>query len=552
MFRFTGFYRRSALIALLTAFSLIFSLALLDGTLFAGSAGDTTAAEAEETVAVQILSINDFHGALVQSAKISGRPAGGAAYLAAYMWEREATNPRTIMVHAGDAVGASPVVSSLLQDEPTIQFLQFLGTDVGVPGNHEFDEGITELLRLQRGGRHETTGYFPGSGFPLVAANVVDRATGDPVLPPYVIKTVDGIPIGFIGVVTIETPTIVMPSGVAGLAFLDPVETINKYVAELRAQGVEAIVVLAHEGGNQDPNTGEISGPIKDIAEKIDDAVDIIISGHTHTRLDGVVDGKLVVQAASGGTAFADVDFTIDRKTGDVVAAEAEIVDVWADAIQPAPRIAKLVDTYQEKVRPLVQRVVGRAAHDITRQMSPAGESALGNLIADSQRWAAGTQMAFMNPGGIRADLPAGDVTWGKLYEIQPFGNTLVKMTLTGDQIYRLLNQQWQEQPGGQIRTRFLQISGLKYAWDDRRPFGDKVTAVWLESGEPLDRSASYTVVVNSFLAAGGDNFTVFKEAKNTEILQGDLEALVAYVKSLPQPFSSQITGRAIRVDLAQ
>lgn len=513
--------------------------------------GGTGALAGDETIAVQILSINDFHGSLSQTAKVSGRPAGGAAYLASYLREREATNPNTLMVHAGDAVGASPVVSSLLQDEPTIEFLQFLGFDVGVPGNHEFDEGITELLRLQYGGRHEATGYFPGSGFPLVVANVVDRKTQDPVLPPYVIKVVEGVPIGFIGIVTIETPTIVMPSGVASLEFLDPAVCINKYVAELRAKGVEAIVVLAHEGGTQDPKTGEISGPIRDIAEKIDDAVDIIVSGHTHTRLNGVVDGKLIVQAYSKGTAFADVDFVVDRKSGDVVSAQAEIVDVWADTATPEPRIAEMVASYEEKVRPLVERTVGRAAHDITREMSPAGESALGNLIADAQRWATGTQIAFMNPGGIRADLPAGDVSWGELYEIQPFGNNLVKMTLTGDQIYRLLNQQWQKQ-GEQTRIRFLQISGLKYAWDDRRSFGDKVTGVWLEDGKPVDRTASYTVVANNFIAAGGDNFTVFTEAKDQEICQVDLDALVEYVKSLSQPFGSKIAGRVVRVDLAQ
>ena len=500
------------------------------------------------TLEVQILSINDFHGSLTQTSNVSNRPAGGVAYLASYLLEREASNPLTLMVHAGDMVGGSPPISALFQDEPTLEVLQLLGFDVGVPGNHEFDEGVSELLRLQYGGRHQATGYWPGASFPLVLANVVSKDTGDPILPPYVIKTVGGIPIGFIGVVTTETPTIVMPTGVAGVEFLDPVESINKYVPELRAKGVEAIVVLAHEGGIQDSKTGEITGPIRTIAENIDDAVDVIISGHTHTYLNGEVDGKLVVQAYSKGTAFADVDLIINRRTGDVTRATGEIVTVWADEKKPEPRFEQLIAKYAADIKPRIEAVIGTAAGDITREQTPAGESALGNLIADAQRWKAGTQMAFMNPGGIRADIQQGPVTWGRLYEIQPFGNNLVTMKMTGEQIYTLLNQQWQKQ-GDQIRTRFLQISGLKYSWDDRRPFGDKVVEIWLENDEPIDKAATYTVVANSFLAAGGDNFIVFKEAKDQETGPIDLDALVDYIKTLPQRFKCELSDRVIRLD---
>jgi 5'-nucleotidase len=224
-------------------------------------------------------------------------------------------------------VGGSPVVSPLLQDEPTIEVLQLLGMDVGVPGNHDFDEGVTEMLRLQRGGEHKATGYFGGAGFPFILANVVDKATQNPILTPYVIRVVGGVPIGFIGVVSLETPTIVMPSGVANVSFIDPVAAINKYAKVLQSKGVQTIVVLAHEGGAQKAGA-DITGPIRSIAEQVDDSVDVIVSGHTHTVLNGKVDGKLIVQAGQYGANFADVDLVIDKASGDVVQSKGSIVPV--------------------------------------------------------------------------------------------------------------------------------------------------------------------------------------------------------------------------------
>jgi len=504
-------------------------------------------AEDPDLVEIQILGINDLHGYISQVRTADGRPVGGAAFLATYLRERESMNPNTIKVHAGDVIGASPPVSSLFQDEPAIEVLQFMGFDVGVPGNHEFDKGFAELLRLQRGGRHEVTGYFPGSGFPLVLANVVDSRTRDPVLHPYVIKTVAGVPVGFIGVVTTETPSIVANSGIKGLVFLDPVECVDRYVAELRAKGIETIILLAHEGGWHGRD-GEIAGPIGTIAEGVDDAVDVVFSGHSHTRINGRVDGKLVVQAYSKATAFADVDLVIDRSTLDVVSATAEIVTVWADVKAPDTRVAGLVGRYEDKVRPLVEKPVAVSAIEITQKKSRAGESALGNLVADSQRWAAETQIAFMNSGGIRADIPEGIVTWGNLYETQPFGNALVRMQMTGDQIYYLLNQQWQLSENG-LRVRFLQVSGLRYTWDDSRPVGSKVVRVCLSNGEPVRKDKHYSVVANSFLASGGDSFTVFTEVLDQEYLMGDVEALAAYLESLPGPVSAEIEGRISVID---
>lgn len=497
------------------------------------------------TVDLQILHTNDFHGSISQSSKVANRPVGGAATLAAYLFEREATNPNTLIVHSGDMFGASQPVSSLLQDEPTAELLNFMGFDLGTLGNHEFDESLSEMLRMQNGGSHKTTGYWVGSSFPLISANIVNAQTGDPVLPAYAIKVVEGIPVGFIGVTTIETPSIVMPSGVKDLKFIDAVEAINKYVPVLKSKGVEAIMVLAHEGGSFDAKAGKVVGPIAAIAEGIDDEVDVIFSGHSHTMLNNVIDGKLVVQAWSKGTAFSDVDLTLDKATGDVVSAKAEIVTTFADTIKPEPRIAKLAKTYEAAVKPLVERYIADAADDITRTQSAAGESALGNLVADAQRWAAGTQIAFMNPGGIRRDLPKGPLTWGILYETQPFANDLMRFEMTGDQIFRVLNQQWQVS-GKDIITRFLQISGIKVVWDSNRPFGDKVVKVMLEDGGHIDKDAKYSVVANIFIATGGDNFSVFKETmKGQELVMNDLDALVKYLEAKGGAVSAKVEGRA-------
>lgn len=422
-----------------------------------------------------------------------------------------------------------------------------MGFDVGVPGNHEFDEGVDELLRLQRGGGHEVTGYWPGSGFPLVLSNVVDSSTGQPILPPYVIKAVGGIPIGFIGVTTVETPEIVTPSAVSGLRFIEPATAVNRWVKVLLAKGVEAIMVLAHEGGSHDRRSGRIEGPIADIARSIDDAVDVIFSGHYHTWLNGVVDGKLIVQACSKGTAFADVDLVIDAITGDVVGAEGEIVTVWSDRIVPDKRIADLVASYEEQVRPHTRRKITETACELTCRQTEAGESALGNLIADAQRRTAGAQIAFVNPGGIRRDLPAGEITWGILYEVQPFGNDLMRFELSGEQIYKLLNQQWQLK-GDVLRVRFLQVSGLQYSWDDSRPIGDKVVKVCLADGSEVELQARYSVVANSYISSGGDGFTVLAEVADKTAVTTDLEALVTYLKAQPQPVYARVEGRIVRV----
>jgi len=537
------------------------------------------AAHPNSRLHVKILAINDFHGQLSAGRLVGDRSVGSAPVLASYLRGAQAgMENQTLIVHAGDHVGASPPASALLQDEPSITVLNLLANRhctadwrqnplcnlVGTLGNHEFDEGRDEMLRLINGGNHPSGPFledpYTGAHFPYVSANVIEAESGEPLLPPYVIKEVEGIPIAFIGAVLKETPTIVTPTGVAGLTFLDEAEAINHYIPEIKANRVRTIVVQIHQGGRQtnyeghtDPAAGPIDGAaIVNIVSRLDHEVDVVVSGHAHSFTNALLpreDGKalLVTQAFSAGTAYADIDLEIDRRTRDVVAKSAAIITTFADAgpgLTPDPEVAQLVAAAEETVAPRVNQVIGVAQTDILREQNAAGESALGNLIADAQRAALGTDFAFMNPGGIRADLLAGEVTWGDLFTVQPFGNSLVKMGLTGQQIYELLEQQWLNQPF----PRILQISGLTYTWDNNLSVGGRIVEVQ-KGGVPIDRAAVYPVTVNSFLAAGGDNFTVLTQGTNQVGGPIDLDALITYIQGLPQPFTAVVEGRITRLN---
>lgn len=495
-------------------------------------------------IQVQLLGINDLHGQLEMTRKFNGRYIGKVEYLAAYLKQRKGENKNTLLVHAGDMVGGSAPVSSLLQEEPTIEVLNKMGFDLGTLGNHEFDRGVKEMMRLIHGGTNPTTGYFEGAQFPYICANVIDEKTGKPILPPFKIKKVNGIPIGFIGVVLSDTPKIVPPSELAGVKFTDEVQAINQTVTELKKQGVKAIVVLAHNGGSQSTSDGAATGEIVNMAKKVDDEVDVMFAGHTHTYLNTEVDGKLLVEAYSYATAFSDVDLEIDPVTKDIVTKKAEIVTVYQDAIKPDEEIKEMMKKYEAKIAPTVNKVIGTAATDITSTRNKNGESTLGNLIADSHRTAMNSDFAFMNPSGIRADIETGEVTWGEVFTIQPFKENLVKLTLTGDQIRRLLNQQWQQQE----IVRMLQISGLKYTWDGTRGFGNKVIDIFRTDGTPIDPKEKYTVTVNSYLANGGDGFTVLLEGTDKEDGPVDIDVFENYVKQLKQPFTSSIEGRVKKI----
>lgn len=563
--------------------------------------------EKDALLHVQLLGINDFHGQLSEGRRVANRPVGGAAVLAAYLHaaQQDLNDPdlpeRTFIVHAGDHVGATPPESALLQDEPSIGFLNLLANQycryedrrndpghrqgwsdeeakedrrdrrlhpkcnlVGTPGNHEFDEGKDELFRLLDGGNHATGPFlenpYRGARYPTVSSNVVAEETGKPILPPFVIKQVKGVRIAFIGAVLKETPSIVTPTGVAGLKFLDEADSINRYVRWLRTTaGIRTFVVLIHQGGRQTTYEGPtqpgglINGQeIVNIVSRLDDDVDVVVSGHAHSFTNALLKNQngadiLVTQAFSSSTAYGDIDLMINRHTRNVVAKSAAIVTTFGDAgpgLTPNAQVADLVAQAQAKVAPLVNRVIGEAAGELLRTENPAGESSLGNLIADAQRAALGTDFAFMNPGGIRADLSAGPVTYGELFTIQPFGNSLVRMDLTGQQIYDLLNQQWANQPF----PRILKTSGLTYTWDNNRPIGDRIIQV-LRNGFPIDRQATFSVTVNSFMAAGGDNFTVLLQGRNQVGGPLDLDALIAYIQSLAQPFSAALEGRIVRLN---
>jgi 5'-nucleotidase len=511
-------------------------------------------------VEVQILAVNDFHGNLeaVPSASSNGRvgtvPAGGAEYLATHIAHLRALNPHTVVVSAGDLIGASPLLSALFHDEPTIEAFNHIGLDFNAVGNHEFVEGWTELQRMQQGGCHPVDGCqdgdgFAGADFTFLAANVMHEANGKTIFPAYKTRSFSGVKMAFIGMTLKGTPSIVTPSGVAGLQFLDEADTVNKLIPELKKKHIETIVVLIHEGGVQVPpqpfNGCEgLSGPIVDIVNKLDAAVDVVISGHAHQPYNCVIDGKIVTSAFSFGRLVTKVDLTIDRGTGDVVTMRAENKIVTRDVALDAG-ITVLINKYQTLSAPLANRIIGQIAADITRTINAAGESALGDVIADAQLDATNDPgfgnavVAFMNPGGIRTDLtylssPVGEgdgnVTYSESFAVQPFGNNLVTMTLTGAQIETLLEQQFVG--CGQTANRILQVSaGLTYTWKASGGACDKVDPTAIKINEvKVDSGARYRVTVNSFLADGGDNFLVLQ--LGTDRLGGavDTDAIEKYL----------------------
>jgi 5'-nucleotidase len=324
------------------------------------------------------------------------------------------------------------------------------------------------------------------------------------------------------------------------------VEVINQGVAELQAMGVHAIVALVHQGGEGSPGGGSVRGTeITRIAEGIDPDVDVIVSGHSHRGYQGFIAGKLVTQAYAYGTAIADIRLTIDRGSGDVTDKSAAIVTTYADRLPPDPYVQAWVDAWRALVQPLVDRVVGVAAERIVRNETPGEESAIGNLVSDAFRAATGAQIACLNAGGDRADIPAGPVTWGKLFEVQPFGNELVTLLLTGAQIERVLNEQWANQPNPFV----MKCSGMVYTWDAAEPDGARVTLaeVALAGGTPLQADGVYTFTVNDFLADGDQNFTVFLESPLRLPGPVDVDALIEYVERLPQPFTMRVEGRINR-----
>ncbi len=511
-----------------------------------------------EPVAVKVLAINDFHGNLkptpgirikdpADPSKLVMVPAGGSEHLATAVQQMRAANPNHIFVAAGDLIGATPLLSALFRDEPTIESMSLMGLEASAVGNHEFDKGAAELVRLQTGGCSDEgckgPQPFKGAQFQYLAASTVVDKTGQTLFPAYHVKRFQGIPVAFIGLTLKDTPTIVVPSGVAGLTFRDEAETVNRLVPEIRRQGIEAIVLLIHEGGVPTGDYNEcpgISGPIVDIVKKLDKAVDVVISGHTHRAYNCRIDGRLVTSGDKYGTIVTQIDLVLDPKTGDVTSAKADNTIVRTASFAKDPRQTELIAAYEKLARPLAQRVVGRIGGALPRDANPAGESVLGQVIADAQLGAtrdAGAQIALMNPGGIRAalDMPAdGQVRYENLFSVQPFYNNLVTMTLTGAQLVQLLEQQWVNQPGP--NGRVLSVSrGFTYQWDAAKPPGQRVVPGSLRLNlQPIAADARLRITVNSFLASGGDNFTLLRQGADKRTGMMDIDAFEAYVKANP------------------
>jgi 5'-nucleotidase len=550
---------------------------------------------------VQLLALNDFHGNLEAPSGSSGRVqvgvnadgtaqnvnAGGAEYLATQLQQLASAQAadNTITVAAGDLIGASPLLSAAFHDEPTIEALGLAGLDYASVGNHEFDEGPAELLRIQNGGCHPVDGCadgtpFAGADFQYLSANAFVTETGQPLLAPYAIHEVEGEKIGFIGMTLEGTPNIVSAQGTAGLGFADEIQTANRYAAELQAKGVEAIVVLLHEGGNQ---TGEnawdingcngLAGPIVDIATGMSDAIDVVVSGHTHQAYNCEIDKKLVTSASSFGRLVTDIDLRINQATGDVIQAKANNVIVNRDVAKD-PAQTELISRYRTALGPIATKVVGSTTAPLTRDRErlfqsgtatngapiyALGESPLGNVIADAQL--AATQgenavAALMNPGGVRADLNAavpfdGAVTYEEAFTVQPFANNLVTLDLTGAQLQCLLEQQFQG-----INSPLYPSSTLTYDVDRKGTSaaagtgpctGTRVPDSSVEiGGTPVVPTSTYRITVNNFLAGGGDGFTVLKSGTNAVTGAIDLDAFIAYLGAespLSAPTDDRITA---------
>lgn len=491
---------------------------------------------------VHLFGFNDLHGHLQppegSNGQIAGRDAGGAAYLATHVARLRAAYPDSAVLLAGDNFGASPLVSSLFHDEPTVKYLNSLRPAASAVGNHELDDGVLELARMQQGGCAldgcSPGAPFTGAEFPYLAANMTN---GDGQLPPglrpWTMVEAGGHKIGVVGVVTPETAQIVFPEGIRGYSFGDPAEAINRHVPEMLAAGAEVIVGLVHDGGKQQVPDADYNGcanitpNVPELARRTDPAVRVLMTAHSHQSYVCEFDGKVVTQAASYGRLITDV--TLRFGDGDVdVRAVNRLV---TRDVAPDPATVELIDFFAAEAAPRAERVVGAAAAPLPKSAAPGGESPLGNLIADAMLDAtagpAQAVAAFMNPGGVRADIGAGPITFGSIYQSQPFGNQVVTVSLTGRQIVDLLEQQWSRPD----KATILSVAGISYAYDDAAPAGDKIDESSVRiGGQPLNQVAVYRVTTNNFLASGGDGFSVFTRGTDMTVGPMDLDVLEGYL----------------------
>lgn len=541
--------------------------------LLAGCATPPPSAPTELT----LLSINDFHGNIQPAqptplmprvadpatGEVKAQPAGGVAYLASALAELRAKHPGALVIAGGDLIGASPLISGLLRDEPTLAAMSRLDISASALGNHELDAGLPELLRKARGECGPAECLWPGfkgPGFPYLGANVLDAATGQPLLPTHVMKQAAGFKVAIAGVATLDTPQVIVARAIQGIRFADEADTLNALVPKLKAEGAQVLVAVMHEGGVQGPG-GEANDPsytcptlggrVLDIARRLDPAYAIIIGGHTHQAYTCKIAGRLVVQAGSYGGWITESRLKLDA-AGHVLDAQAVNHPVLQSVYAPNPALAALVAqaaalTAAQRNKPVAMLQRGATRH----AKPPYGDSALGDLIADSQLAFARKQgpadIAFMNVGGIRADLtvePGKPTTMSDLIAIQPFGNDIVALTMTGQQLWDILQRQL---PQGGAEQRLLQPSStLRYHWrvgaDGRAELGEI-----LVDGQPLNRTRDYRIVVNNFLSEGGDAQTGFKHGRDRAVLGTDIDALVDLLSSQPQAVERIAPGRITR-----
>ncbi|WP_394777598.1 bifunctional metallophosphatase/5'-nucleotidase [Undibacterium sp.] len=510
------------------------------------------------TTEITIFSINDFHGHVqsdhpvpymaqeedaVHPGKKLDVPSGGFAYLATLLKQRRKESPASILVGAGDLIGASPAGSSILKDEPVIEAMNQLGMEVSSVGNHEFDAGQQELNRKIKGECPAAGCKFPGfSGakFNYIAANVLEKSTSQPWLKPYVIKKVGDVNVAFIGAVTTETPSIVSAVGIQNLQFVDEAQAVNRYVPEIKRQNVSAIVALIHEGANYKGAANDetyrcdgLQGRIIDIANQLDPAISLVVSAHTHQAYTCKIGGKLVVSGRSYGSLLTEVKLKIDRASKLVVESSAHNYAIDQRTLVRDPDAQKLVDQVAALTDKLRQRPVVTLTALLSRKHTePYADSSLGNVIADSQldfaRSSGGADIAFMNTGGVRSDLQSLNVTFGDIFATQPFGNGVVLMNLSGAQILESLKQQWDGRAADNPKMMWVS-RGFSYSWNAEAPIETRITDVRL-NGQPIDPARQYRVVVNGFMADGGDGYGALKAGTQRQLLGGDVDALEAYL----------------------
>ncbi len=486
----------------------------------------------DSLVHLTVLATNDLHGALESKTypwSQAGRPVGGAATLAAFIAGERAANPEgTLLLDGGDLMQGT-AISNLVQGESSIDYFNAVGYDAAAIGNHEFDWGIEVLEKRMAQAR-----------FPLLSANIVKKADGT--RPAWALPTATvrrkGLTIGIVGVTTRSTPTTTLPVNVADLRFTDLAQAVRTQAAELERAGADLVVVVAHAGGIFNPDSKSFSGEIVDAMRHMPPSVDLVVSGHTHTLLDGKVNGILLVQARSRGTALAVVQLWVNRSDRRVACSESEVLTTYGDLVQPDSAVAALVERYHARMGPIAERVVAETANRLTTDRRR--ESVLGDLIADAQRAATGSQIALTNSGGIRAEIEAGLIRWRDAYEAQPFENRLYRLRISGRTLRAALEH------GVSGEYGLVQVSGVRFTVDPAFPVGRRVRDLRLQDGTAVRPGSTYTVTVNNFMAQGGDGYTMLQEApvaEDTGII--DLDAFIQHIQDdLPQPIRYGLQGR--------